>query len=107
MPRLRQIIPRCAMMLCTLLVLAVGPARSSSEDAWQEFRSTVETECRALAQTLDTWVTDISVNPFGSESYGAALVGIGHDDGNVDRVICIYDKQSKTAELTAPFPPDP
>ena len=43
------------------------------------------------------------MNPFGSESYGAALVTVTLKDSSADRMICVYDKQAKTAELTAPF----
>ena len=49
------------------------------------------------------------MNPFGSESYGAAMIITTLPDGaGADRFVCIYDKQAKTAEITAPFaPPEP
>jgi hypothetical protein len=76
------------------LLLSATPALSSSDEAWTEFRAQVEAACRALA-TPDA---DIDVNPFGSESYGVALVTMDQD-----RAVCIYDKVAQTAELTAPF----
>lgn len=85
------------------IALAVLPvmAQASSEDAWDEFRTAVETACRALVDAPEATVS-VEVNPFGSESYGAALVTATHA-GGTDRVICIFDKQAGTAEITAPF----
>lgn len=73
------------------------------EDAWAEFRTAVEAECGKLVEAPADATTAIEVNPFGSESYGAALVTVTLKDGSADRMICVYDKQAKTAELTAPF----
>ena len=67
------------------------------------FRADVEKACTALAPTEGE--TAIEINPFGSESYGAALLITTLPDGGADRYVCIYDKQAKTAELTAPFAP--
>ncbi|TRW95772.1 hypothetical protein FNJ84_15455 [Paracoccus sp. M683] len=82
---------------------ATAPAFASSEEAWETFRAEVEAACTALAP--ETGETVIEVNPFGSESYGAALLITTLPDGGADRYVCIYDKQAKTAELTAPFAP--
>ncbi|WP_223191304.1 hypothetical protein [Paracoccus thiocyanatus] len=86
-----------------MLILSASPALASSETAWQQFRQDVETACTALAPTEGQ--TAIEVNPFGSESYGAALLITTLADGAADRYVCIYDKQAGTAELTAPFTP--
>lgn len=86
-----------------MLLLSASPALASSDDAWAEFQAQVETACTALAPTEGE--TAIEVNPFGSESYGAALL-ITTTQGDVaDRYVCIYDKQSGKAELSAPFTP--
>lgn len=84
--------------------LAVLPALAwaSTEDAWDSFRASVQTACEALVQAPPGASVTIEVNPFGSESYGTALVSIGHPAGT-DRMVCILDKRSGTAELTAPF----
>ena len=84
--------------------LAVLPALAwaSTEDAWDSFRASVQAACEALVQAPSGASVTIKVNPFGSESYGAALVSIGYPAGT-DRMICVFDKQSGTAELTAPF----
>lgn len=86
-----------------LAVLAALPALSSSEDAWAQFRSDVEAECAKLVDAPEGAATEIEVNPFGSEGFGAALVTVTLDDATADRMICIYDKQTKAAEMTAPF----
>lgn len=86
-----------------LLALAATPAAASTDEAWQEFRADVERACTALAPSQGE--TAIEVNPFGSESYGAALLITTLPDGGADRYVCIYDKQSKQAELSAPFVP--
>lgn len=86
-----------------LLAVLATPALASSDAAWEEFRADVEKTCTALAPTEGE--TAIEVNPFGSESYGAALLITTLPDGGADRYVCIYDKKAKTAELTAPFTP--
>ena len=92
--------------LAIVLLLAVplaAPAAASSDDAWETFRAEVRTACAALADPgAETVVT---VNPFGSESYGVALVKATYAEGS-DLMVCIYDKAAKTAELSAPFLPD-
>ncbi|UXU73968.1 MULTISPECIES: hypothetical protein [unclassified Paracoccus (in: a-proteobacteria)] len=91
------------MRLTLLLMLVAGPVLASGPDEWEKFRTDVETACSALAPQGGE--TAIEVNPFGSESYGAALLITSHPDGAADRYVCIYDKARGTAELTAPFTP--
>ena len=92
-----------ALIAVPLAVAATLPALSPTENAWAEFRTAVEAECGKLVEAPADATTAIEVNPFGSESYGAALVTVTLKDGSADRMICVYDKQAKTAELTAPF----
>ena len=87
-------------VLTTLAVLATSPAWASSEDAWETFRADVMAKCLTLVQQGDG--TTVEVNPFGSESYGVAIVTTRSPAGD-ERSVCIYDKRSQTAELTAPF----
>jgi len=85
-----------------VLVLSIlaGPALASSGDAWDQFRADVGAACLALVQGPGT--ATVEVNPFGSVSYGVAVVTLSSSAGT-DRMICIYDKAGKTAELSAPF----
>jgi hypothetical protein len=82
------------------LVAVASPALASSDDAWAEFRKDVEETCADLVQ--DPGKVSVKVNPFWSESYGAAIVEVKTDAGT-DSMICIYDKTSHKAELTSPF----
>lgn len=76
---------------------AIG-AHASSGDAWEQFRADVSEKCIAAAPVLDKPV--VVVDPFGSESFGLALVS-GKPKGaeNVVTQICVYDKQKKTVEI--------
>ena len=97
---MKLLVPAAALPFA---VIAALPAFSSSEDAWAEFRTAVETECGKLIEAPEGATTEIEVNPFGSERFGAAIVTVTLADETADRMVCIYDKQAKTAELTAPF----
>lgn len=88
------------MRLSLCLALIAGPALAASPDAWEEFRQKVQTTCAALVQEPGT--VTIEVNPFGSESYGAALVSVATPQATY-RMICIMDKGTGQAELTVPF----
>ena len=79
------------------------PALASSDDAWATFRTDVQAACAQMTDVPEGASASYAVNPFGSESYGAALVTVTLKDGTADRMVCIYDKQNKTAEMTAPF----
>lgn len=83
-----------------VLSILAGPVLASSGDAWDQFRADVGAACLALVQGPGT--ATVEVNPFGSDSYGVAVVTLLSGSGR-DRMICVYDKASKTAELSAPF----
>jgi len=78
----------------------VTAAQASGDDAWEAFRSEVAATCLALQDAPKNAAVEVS--PFGSESYGAAIV-TSITDGIVTRQVCIFDKQSHKAELAAPF----
>ncbi|WP_230383017.1 hypothetical protein [Paracoccus shanxieyensis] len=84
-----------------MLLLSASPVLASSDEAWDQFRADVQTACTALAPAEGE--TAIEVNPFGSESYGAALLITTLPDGGADRYVCIYDKQTKKAEISGAF----
>lgn len=91
---------RACNALVALLALTAGPALASSDDAWAQFRVDVGAACLALVEGPGT--ATVEVNPFGSESYGVAVVTLTSDAGT-DRMVCVYDKAGKQAELSAPF----
>lgn len=93
--------------LAAPLVLA-GPARASSDDAWAEMRRKVEAACLKAAAGHFTRASAL-VDPFGSESFGLALLrgpakGGG---GTAIQMICVYDKRSGTVELGSELPAKP
>jgi hypothetical protein len=88
-----------------LILLSATPlVFASSSDKWEALRLDIETACRALV--ADPGAVAIEVNPFGSDSYGVALVTLTGEAGT-DRMVCVYDKQTGKAELTAPFAAEP
>ena len=89
-------------MRALLLALLATPALADPEASWEAFRSEVEEACRALVEGPGE--VAVEVNPFGSPSYGVALVTVAAAQGT-DRMACILDKATRTAELSAPFAP--
>ncbi|CAM5391430.1 hypothetical protein FALB51S_02046 [Frigidibacter albus] len=85
-----------------LIALLALPAAASSEDAWEAFRAEVDSACRALL--ADPGEPLVEVDPFGSASYGVALITLALPEGTPDRYVCIFDKHSRAAELAGPFP---
>lgn len=92
---------RLATASCTILLGLTAMGHASSGDAWEEFRADVKSACAAIAPPGETIL--VEVNPFGSESYGAAIVYQLTGSG-LDRYVCIYDKQAQKAEITLAFP---
>ena len=70
----------------------------ASGDAWEEFRAEVEKGCIAAAAPLLSNATAI-VDPFGSESYGFAIVTGETPAGTTASTICVMNKQSKAFEI--------
>jgi hypothetical protein len=91
----------CTAPCLVALALLAAPALASTDAEWQAFRAAVEGACLGILEEPGEIV--IEVNPFGSASYGAALITVTSEGMGTDRMLCIYDKASKAAELTAPF----
>lgn len=81
-----------------LALLSVNHAFASSDDAWAKFAVEVEQGCIEATKGL---VTDakVVVDPFGSESFGLAVVTGTSGSGATSSIICVFDKQSKTVEI--------
>jgi hypothetical protein len=82
-----------------LLTFAAAGASASSDDAWKDFADAVAAKCKEAATPSLEFARAV-VDPFGSEHYGLALV-TGKPKGGNGFVthICVYDKQSKAAEI--------
>jgi hypothetical protein len=82
-----------------LLGLSPGCAEAASETAWEEFRAHVDAACRDLVKDQVSEPRTL-VDPFGSSSYGLALVTGTPKGGNKPAgFICVYDKASGRAEI--------
>lgn len=85
------------------LVLA-SAAGASAPDAWAEFRTKVQAAClKAAAPHIPA--AKAVVDPFGSESYGLAVV-TGTPKGGKQAVmmVCVYDKRSGKVEIGSELP---
>ena len=96
-----------ALLAALLLSPLAGPALGDGDASWEAFRAKVETACRALVEAPEGADVAVEVNPFGSESYGVALVRVTASYGP-DLMACVMSKATGEAELTAAFlPPAP
>jgi len=96
---------RAAMLAGSLLACLFGAqhVEASSGDAWEEFQQDVENACLDAAKDF-LLVGSIKVDPYGSESFGfAVMVGIEPGTSNERMVACAYDKQSRAAEISGYF----
>lgn len=81
------------LILLTISLAGVTGALASSDDAWAEFAAEVESAC--LAATADSLPgASAVVDPFGSESYGLAIVS-----GEAGSIVCVFDKATKAVEI--------
>lgn len=91
-----------AIIACAL-VTHTASAHASSPDAWEEFQQDVKSAC-LRASTGVLRVTSIQVDPYGSESYGFAVIfGVEPNTSKESVLACAYDKQSQTAEISSVF----
>jgi hypothetical protein len=76
------------------------PAQASSPAAWEAFRADVEKSCTAsLPEVLGS--PTVFVEPTGTQSYGvAAIEGLSPESKAQVVYVCVYDKQTKRAEVT-------
>jgi hypothetical protein len=82
--------------LLALLVMPGTPATASSGDAWNEFRTTVQDACNAAAASRMK-VGSVRIDPFGTESYGVAVLT---DAKTGEEHVCVYDKARGAAEVS-------
>lgn len=87
-----------------LLVAGVAQARAATEAEWQAFRADVEAKCLVAAEGLFETATAI-VDPFGSQTYGMALIRGKARGADVNiMAICVYDKVTQVAEIGGELP---
>ena len=95
---------RSLTLAAALSSVIVLPAAASSDDAWEAFRTEVATACLAAAEPLFE-APVVRVDPFGSESYGLALVEGKAKGPDADIAsICVYDKATRAVEIGGELP---
>lgn len=103
-----QTATRKTVLFLSATLLATGmsaSARASSDDAWAEFARIVEKACKAAVQ--GTYVKPrVIVDPYGSETYGLAIVTGKLKAGGTGSQICVYGKQSQKAEVGSELSPE-
>jgi len=84
------------------LLPAVGIAHASSEESWKAFRADLADACREKVPEGFS-VEHMRVDPFGSRSYGVAILqGTSKPGDERQTLVCVYDKREKTAEMSGP-----
>jgi hypothetical protein len=93
------------LMVRALQVMAIGistilPASASSGDAWQAMRHKVRAGCLAKANSMRLGKVDVTVDPFGTQSYGTAiLIKRGAPRQASLAYICVMDKNTGEFEV--------
>ncbi len=89
-------------------VIALGmsaPASPSSGDAWQAMRDGLRNGCLSKAIEMGLGRIEINVDPFGSQSYGIAVLtrrGAGRKQDLA--YVCVMDKRKMTFEIGGESP---
>jgi len=99
--------PETMMRFLLAMCVAAGfaaPALAAADGAWEQFRTDVEAACLKAAEPLFESPA-ARVDPFGSESYGLALVtGKARGADAEIAAICVYDKQTRAVEIGGELP---
>jgi hypothetical protein len=87
-----------SLAVFAMTIAATGGALAATDEAWAQFAAEVEAAClAATAESLPE--ATVVVDPFGSESYGLAVVS-----GEAASIICVFDKQTKAVEIGGELP---
>ena len=90
---------RAAVALLAPLVF-VATAEASSPKAWDDFRADIRAKCAAASKRHLIKDIRVQVDPFGSESYGLALVsGFERHATTRSQYICVVGKRSGKVEF--------
>ena len=97
---------RQIMIVVAAVLICSVPAAASSGDAWAEFAEKVRSQCLAATEPM-LEAAEAVVDPFGSESFGlAVMTGKAKGGDATVSYICIMDKQSGTVEIGSELPSD-
>jgi hypothetical protein len=81
-----------------LAVLSASPAIASSDTAWKAFAAEVKIACLDATKGSIENATAV-VDPFGSASFGLAIVSGETAQGRAVAIVCVFDKQSKAVQV--------
>ncbi len=84
--------------IAAITLASIGGAVASSDDAWAEFAAEVEQGCLAATEGVFTDPSAV-VDPFGSESYGLAIVSGTFPSGGSASIVCVFDKETGAVEV--------
>jgi hypothetical protein len=94
------------LMVRALLVLVIGlnailPASASSGDAWQALQQKVRAGCLAKANAMRLGKVDVNVDPFGTQSYGTAILIKRRAPRQASLAyVCVMDKNTGEVEVS-------
>ena len=94
-----------AVSIALIAAFVGGPALATTDEEWAAFRKDVEAKCLKAAEPMIAGAS-ATVDPFGSSTYGLALIrgkAVGAE-GTAIMAICVYDKQKKTVEIGGELP---
>lgn len=91
---------RAALVLAASVaaLTSVAHANAANDPSWDKFRTSVAAACTNAAKTT-LGETVASVDPFGTDSYGLAIVRSVPQPNLA--MICVYNKTTGTVELGA------
>lgn len=93
--------PRLFPLALAFALALPMPALASSGDDWEAFRKQVEQTCLGLLE--EPGKITIEVDPFGSQTWGVALISVVNDAWSA-RYICVMDKATGAAEISSGLP---
>ena len=92
-----MMLKQLATTLVFTLAGVVG-ATAASGDAWAEFATAVEKGCLDATASFFSDARAV-VDPFGSESYGLAIVTGETPAGTTASIVCVFNKQTEAIEI--------
>lgn len=82
----------------TITTLVSAPALASSEAAWEAFAATVEVACLQATRGMIENAKAV-IDPFGSASFGLAIVTGETGGGRTAAIVCVFDKASHDVQV--------
>lgn len=86
------------MTAIAFILWGAPPAFAASDDAWAEFVAKVDDACVSATTGLLENPKAV-VDPFGSESYGLAIVTGTVATGQPAAILCVFDKQTEAVQI--------